>query len=161
MISKIYAVIGRIMDVAASPLTGPYARRTTRVRALVLNQKNEVLLVRGWLSKQKWSLPGGGVKRSEPISGAAAREVLEESGVVINKNDVKPLGDFICYESTVSFTVKCVTVITMKQNPRISKLRRLEILESKWFKIDSLPDDICKTASAALAEAGVVGKKSV
>lgn len=62
-----------------------YATSTVGVGGMVLNQRNEVLLVvekynyvRG---KEIWKLPGGLADRGEAIEDAAVREVLEETGI--------------------------------------------------------------------------------
>ncbi|KAB0795043.1 hypothetical protein PPYR_04828 [Photinus pyralis] len=55
------------------------------VAAVLLNEKNEVLMMQE--AKQscagKWYLPAGRVEKNENISEAAAREVLEETGLVM------------------------------------------------------------------------------
>ncbi|WP_353524504.1 NUDIX domain-containing protein [Candidatus Nanosynbacter sp. TM7-087] len=52
-----------------------------RVRVIVYRDDGKILLVRGRFSRQKWALPGGGVKRSESCEQAAVRETLEEVGL--------------------------------------------------------------------------------
>lgn len=49
------------------------------VRVLVV-QGDEVVLVRHRSGTHPWGLPGGGVKRGEPLEEATCREVLEETG---------------------------------------------------------------------------------
>ena len=46
----------------------------------IVIRNNHVLLVRD-KGKSKFSLPGGGIKKGEPSTSAAAREVFEELGI--------------------------------------------------------------------------------
>lgn len=55
---------------------------------IVLNDKDEVLMVRSAYGKQKWSLPGGGLDRGETPRHAAVEEVLEESGIILEEEDL-------------------------------------------------------------------------
>jgi mutator protein MutT len=57
-----------------------------RVGAIILNKKNELLLVnhckRG---KSYWLFPGGGVEYGETIEEALKRELIEELSIKLNK----------------------------------------------------------------------------
>lgn len=49
--------------------------------AIVLNDRNEILLIRG--PERGWEMPGGQVEEGESLSQAAIRETKEEAGVDI------------------------------------------------------------------------------
>ncbi|MDQ6421769.1 NUDIX hydrolase [Paenibacillus sp. LHD-117] len=49
--------------------------------AIVLNDKNEILLIKG--PQRGWEMPGGVVEEGESLTQAAIRETKEESGVDI------------------------------------------------------------------------------
>jgi len=51
---------------------------------IIINNEGEVLLVRGRLSK-KWSFPKGHCKRGETDLECASRELLEETGLILNE----------------------------------------------------------------------------
>ncbi|NLP50061.1 NUDIX domain-containing protein [Bacillus sp. RO1] len=46
---------------------------------VVLNEKNEVLLIKG--PRRGWEMPGGQVEEGESLKDAAIRETKEESGI--------------------------------------------------------------------------------
>ncbi len=54
------------------------------IRTVVVTPDNAVLLVRHRAGPYAWVLPGGGVGRDEAIADAAAREIHEEAGIVLN-----------------------------------------------------------------------------
>lgn len=145
-----YAALGRFANIVAVPLINPLAKRSTRVRALVLSSSGEVLLTRSWLGYQQWSLPGGGVKRGEQLHRAAAREVFEETMVLTQHDNFVALGKFTSYESSSPFTVHCFKTDTKKQAASIKWSRRHEILQVGWFKIDELPKNTSKNVVLAL-----------
>ena len=49
--------------------------------AIVLNDQNEILLIKG--PRRGWEMPGGQVEEGESLSDAAIRETKEESGIDI------------------------------------------------------------------------------
>jgi 8-oxo-dGTP diphosphatase len=53
--------------------------------AVIINERNEVLLIRRGHepAKGKWSLPGGSVQPAETPAKAAVREVREETGLEV------------------------------------------------------------------------------
>ncbi|MCD5322185.1 MULTISPECIES: NUDIX hydrolase [Pontibacillus] len=48
---------------------------------IVLNEKNEILLIKG--PKRGWEMPGGQVEEGESLKEAAIRETKEESGIEV------------------------------------------------------------------------------
>lgn len=60
-------------------------------RALVLNKKKEVLLIKRSKSDSympgKWELPGGKLDAGQDISNALEREILEETGLAVLLTD--------------------------------------------------------------------------
>ncbi|MFS0671693.1 NUDIX hydrolase [Ornithinibacillus sp. 179-J 7C1 HS] len=49
--------------------------------AIVLNEKDEILLIKG--PRRGWEMPGGQVEEGESLKAAAIRETKEESGIDI------------------------------------------------------------------------------
>jgi 8-oxo-dGTP diphosphatase len=49
--------------------------------AIVLNEKNELLLIKG--PRRGWEMPGGQVEEGESLTDAVVRETKEESGIDI------------------------------------------------------------------------------
>jgi len=75
----------------------PYPDRpVVGVGAVVLDGERVLLVKRGHAPlKGEWSLPGGGVETGETLEQAVAREVLEETGVVIEVGPIVEVLDRI------------------------------------------------------------------
>lgn len=56
-------------------------KHTVSAAAIVINDHNEILLIRG--PRRGWEMPGGQVEEGESLKAAAIREVKEESGIDI------------------------------------------------------------------------------
>lgn len=69
--------------------------------AIVTNEKNEVLLIKG--PSRGWEMPGGQVEQGESIKEAAIRETKEESG--INIEILKFCGIFQNVEESICNTL--------------------------------------------------------
>lgn len=152
MLREGYAQLGRIAYKAVSPFMRLYmTQKHLRVRILLVNEFNEVLLVRSWLGHQSWSLPGGGIRRNETPLHAATRELQEETGIVLHANTIKELGSFTNPYKTAPFTIACFVAKTTKQEPSLALHRRLEVLDTSWFAIDHLPHNLSPTVKKALA----------
>lgn len=106
---------------------------TLGVRVLVINQKQEVLLVKHTYLPG-WHLPGGGVDHDEDVITAARREVFEETGIsdltrleFLELNLNKPVSrrDHVAY-----FKARTSESITAKQSLEISEHRFVSFNEA-------------------------------
>jgi 8-oxo-dGTP diphosphatase len=69
--------------------------------AIVLNDKNELLLIKG--PRRGWEMPGGQVEEGESLTDAVIRETKEESGIDIEV--IKFCGIFQNIESSICNTL--------------------------------------------------------
>lgn len=151
MLREGYARLGRLAYKAVSPFMRLYmTNKHLRVRILLLNDKNEILLVRSWLGHQSWSLPGGGIRWRESPLNAAVRELAEETGLQLSPSTVKELGSFPNPYKNAPFTIACFVAKVKKQEPNLARYRRLEVLDSGWFPVAHLPADCSPAVKKAL-----------
>ena len=120
---------------------GKGSLRHVIVDALVLNGKNEILLVKRAKGKLleggKWAIVGGFVERDETTEQAVRREVLEETGWEINNikllriidNPNRPNED----RQNIAFAYVCAAVRKTGEADQESS-------EQKWFKLTDLPE---------------------
>lgn len=98
----------------------------------------EVLLIQRGIEpfKGSWALPGGFVEIDEDLPNAAKRELLEETGLVVDHMEQfgtygKPNRDPRGRTISVVFTTKIESKVEVKGMD--------DAREAKWFKIDNLP----------------------
>jgi ADP-ribose pyrophosphatase YjhB (NUDIX family) len=85
------------------------------VKAVIRNEKNEVLVVKEQGSE--WSLPGGGIDHGESIEEALKRELYEEV-LVDEAFSLKPLGvDFIYLHTKQAWFMWVVYEINFDEIP--------------------------------------------
>lgn len=89
---------------------------TVRVTAVVIRQ-GCILLVRQHVdSRREWSLPGGRLERGEQVSEALVREVEEETGIVVEPQD-------LLYVAELPEAAPPVLHVTMRMRPVGGSLR--------------------------------------
>jgi 8-oxo-dGTP diphosphatase len=120
--------------------------------ALIINEKNEILLVRRTSNTANeasfWSLPGGSVDFGEKVVDAIKREIKEELGVEIELTKFLGYHDHILEKENqhwvaIHYLAKIVSGIP--QNLESEKHS-----EIRWFPIDELPKNITSTTSEPL-----------
>ena len=106
-----------------------------RVRVIVYRDDGKILLVRGRFSRQKWALPGGGVKQNESYEQAAVRETLEEIGLKIH--NLRYLGKANSHESYAKFSVRVFVAHASDYDIRCN----FEMMEARWLNMNYLPEE--------------------
>lgn len=62
-------------------------REVNKVRAVILNEKGQILVAK--TQEGVYMLPGGKIEKGERIEEALQREILEESGIALSKEEIK------------------------------------------------------------------------
>ena len=106
-----------------------------------------VLLVRQAYRK-RWGVPGGLLKRGEDATDGARREVFEEVGIAVEivgeprvVVDAEPQRVDVVYRARVADGI----------DPGLAEPRSPEILETRWFPREALPELQHETVTALLA----------
>ena len=145
MLQKLLQVIERIV-------MQPYWRltrgQTLGVQAIVIRSGTEVLLVRQSYAPG-WQFPGGGVERREHLIEALERELLEETGIAI-RSAPRLHGIFANFREFKGDRI--VVYIVEHWQAMTAPRSKLEIVEQKFFSINSLPSDLNNGARRRLAE---------
>ncbi|WP_454784317.1 NUDIX domain-containing protein [Legionella sp. WA2024007413] len=103
-------------------------------RAIILNQENQVLLVKHTYEPY-WFLPGGGVKKGETVKEALIRELNEEVGIIPTE-EPKLFGIYFhiymgVHDYPIVFIIKHFNSI---------KTHSYEIEQMAWFDYHNLPE---------------------
>lgn len=121
---------------------------TLGVRAVVVNDQQEVMLVRHRY-EPGWQLPGGGVESGESPLEALRRELMEEVSLRVDRVD-RFLGVFFNSEVSRRDHVMVYLVSEFLQCPR-SELSD-EIIEHGFFSLKNLPSDTTTGTRRRLSE---------
>lgn len=132
-------ISGKVIYILFKPLIGLVLSETPRARAVVIHNK-KILLLKNWIGSQRWTLPGGGVKKGEFPKEAIKRELFEELNLVINPKDLKRILRTKQVEESDSYPVFVFQVLSVKHLE--FTVKKPEIIEAKWFELAALPEDL-------------------
>jgi len=104
------------------------------VHAIALNDKGHVLLVRRAYQSRDWNVPGGMMEDGEPIPEAVTREVLEETGYLV---EVQELVALASRPKTNDVIIVVAAKIIEKRSVKVDPY---EISEVDFFPFESLPE---------------------
>lgn len=120
---------------------------TVGVRTLVVNEQNQVLLLKHTYMPG-WHFPGGGVFSGEPARIAAIRELCEEAGVIA-------LGDmelFGVYFHKVMWVNDYIILYIVKNFSQATVSLGGEISAVRWFSLENLPEDLSECTHQRISE---------
>ena len=118
------------------------ANHTLGVGAVVINNKNEILLIKEIIRNEYYKLPGGHIDDAEMISQALSREVFEETGVVVDFERIISIGHFYPHQFHKSNLY--VLCLAKPKSLKIDVKDKEEISEAIWLDLDEMfkRDDI-------------------
>lgn len=132
----------------ASMLKGRADIVTLGAQGVIVDDASRVLLIRHGY-RPGWHFPGGGVERGEEIEDALAREVLEETGVIITE-PAQLLGIYSHFDQ---FPGDHIVLFMIRQWRRDTvPAPNAEIAEQRFFALDEVPEDLATGASRRLKE---------
>jgi 8-oxo-dGTP pyrophosphatase MutT (NUDIX family) len=134
---RIYSLIGRMVRpglLVVFRVQNVFYKRA-RVRVAVFDEAGRLLLVKSWAGQNGWEFPGGGVDKGESWPEAARRELYEETGILVNIED---LAYVTTEKGRGGFDVPVFTVRTKTANLPQKQHNRREITHIGWHDPETL-----------------------
>ena len=100
----------------------------------MMNEKDEVLLLRTHWRSDTWEMPGGNVELGEPLDKAVCREFLEETGIVI-----RPIGITGIYFNATKHVISVVfkaEYVSGELEIQPEEIKEAKFIELNEFNID-------------------------
>ena len=115
------------------------ANHTLGVGAVVINDKNELLVIKERLYTNQFKLPGGHIDNEEMISKGCIREVYEETGIDVEFESIV----FISHLYPHQFHKSNLYVVCVAKplSFKIDVQDTQEIEEAKWLDVDEFLND--------------------
>lgn len=110
------------------------ANHTLGVGVVVINENNELLVIKERVSKGTYKLPGGHIDDGELISKAVAREVLEETGVEVIFDSIISLGHFFPHQFNQSNLYILCVAKPLSYEICIKDTKEIE--DAKWVDVN-------------------------
>lgn len=127
-----------------------FITKRPRARVLVVNEQDQILLVRAHISHGKWTLPGGGLNRNERPVAAARRELHEETGIDAEEEAFQYLATLEKPTHDIPFSAPVFKVSVKANDLPVTLFNPHEIEAINWFDRDKLPTPISTTVTAAI-----------
>ena len=109
-----------------------------KVRTSGIIMKDNKILVEQYRDTSYFTLPGGYVEIGEDSSSAIIREIKEEVGVRINKNNIHPLYDrYLVKERFNNHFMYPFYAVCNKEASEF-KVQKEELSYVKWYSIDKV-----------------------
>jgi 8-oxo-dGTP pyrophosphatase MutT (NUDIX family) len=109
-----------------------------RSRVLVICG-DELLLIRSDFGLRRWSVPGGGIKRSETAVDGAVRELREEVGIRVKPSQLHELTQTTKGYGLLNWPRIHFVFFTVRLNKKPTlTLQKYEVTESHWLPLDKL-----------------------
>ncbi|GAA1744433.1 NUDIX domain-containing protein [Luedemannella helvata] len=86
-----------------------------------------------------WSLPAGLMERGERPIEAAARELAEETGIVIDQDDLRPAVPNAIVHTANGRWIDMVFEGRVSARDTVLSVDGAEVLEAGWHRLDQLP----------------------
>lgn len=143
--NKIILIIWRI-------ITGPlqwkvlwlaHSKFIVGVAAVVLNDKKEILLLQHtYWPKGSWGLPGGYTNSGEKLESTIERELQEETGLKVEVDSLIKINS--------GYKLRIETYYLARLIGGKLKLNSREVITTKFFSHDNLPDGILENHQEAI-----------
>ncbi len=134
-------------DYPDRPIVGVGAVIVENGRALVVKRASQPL-------QGQWSIPGGAVELGETLRQAAAREALEETGLLVEAGEVLDVFDSIYRDSGGRTQYHYVLVDFLCRKTGGQLCAASDVSDARWIAANEIPElDITPAAQQVLRKA--------
>jgi len=123
-----------VKELVLNPIVPTAPTHTLGVGAIVINDRNELLVIKERVSNIGYKLPGGHIDLGEKISDAVQREVLEETGINVEFESISSVSHFHPHQfgkGNLYILCKCRAL-----SYEINITDTQEILDAKWIDVN-------------------------
>ena len=106
----------------------------------IIQRNNQILLVRRATAPGlgRWAIPGGVVELGEPVRDAIKREGEEETGLIIQVNDILGIVDRVVYDDDRKIRYHYVIIDFHAHTIGGALKRSPEVLDLRWVNMNNL-----------------------